>query len=108
MEGTYLPLQGDGELKEHICAFTRRGEGKVVLVIVPRFLTRLLKSPDELPLGHEVWGDSRVVIPREIPTVKFKNILTGEVMDLVEQDGKAALALDQVFANFPVALLEAI
>jgi len=108
MEGTYLPLQGDGDLQDHICAFARHAEGKVVLVIVPRFLTRLVKNPDELPLGHEVWGDSRVVIPGEIPAVKFKNIFTGEAMALVEQNGKAALALDQVFANFPVAMLEAI
>jgi (1->4)-alpha-D-glucan 1-alpha-D-glucosylmutase len=108
MDGAYLPLLGDGESKEHICAFARHGGGKVVLVIVPRFLARLLKSADELPLGHEVWGDSRVLIPLEMPAVKFKNILTGEAMASVEQDGKAALALDQVFANFPVAMLEAI
>jgi (1->4)-alpha-D-glucan 1-alpha-D-glucosylmutase len=108
MDGAYLPLQGEGEFKEHICAFARRAVGKVVLVIVPRFLARLVKSADELPLGHKVWGDSRVVIPGEILAVKFKNILTGEAMALVEQDGKAALALDQVFANFPVAMLEAI
>ena len=106
-DGTYLPLSGEGDLKEHLCAFARSGEGKVVLVIVPRFLTRLVKNPDELPLGHEVWGDSRVLIPREIPAVRFKNILTGEAIELVDQDGKAALALDQVFANFPVAMLEA-
>jgi len=107
-DGAYLPLQGDGEFKERVCAFARLAEGKIILVIVPRFLTRLVKSPDELPLGHEVWGDSKVVIPGEIPAVGFKNILTGEAMGLVEQDEKAALALDQVFANFPVAMLEAI
>jgi maltooligosyltrehalose synthase len=78
------------------------------LVIVPRFLARLVKSPDELPLGHKVWGGSWLVIPPEIPSGRFKNILTGEAMGLVKQDGKAALPLDQVFANFPVAMLEAI
>jgi hypothetical protein len=60
-----------------------------------------------LPLGHEVWEDSRLVIPPKIHAVRFKNILTGEATGLVEQNGKAALALDQVFANFPVAMLEA-
>jgi (1->4)-alpha-D-glucan 1-alpha-D-glucosylmutase len=108
MEGAYLSLQGDGELKEHICAFARQWEGKVILVIVPRFLARLVKSPDELPLGHKVWGGSWLVIPPEIPSGRFKSILTGEAMGLVKQDGKVALPLDQVFANFPAAMLEAI
>ncbi len=107
-DGAYLPLSGEGDLKEHLCAFARSGEGKVVLVIVPRFLTRLVKSTDEHPLGPKVWRDSWLVIPPEIPSVRFKNILTGEAMSLVDQDGKAALAFDQVFANFPVAMLEAI
>jgi (1->4)-alpha-D-glucan 1-alpha-D-glucosylmutase len=106
--GAYLPLSGEGDLKEHLCAFARSREGKVVLVIVPRFLTRLIKSTDELPLGHKVWGDSWLVLPPEIPAVSFNSIFTGETIGTVERDGRTGLALDRVFANFPVAMLEAI
>ena len=108
MEGAYLPLQGDGELKEHMCAFARQWEGKVVLVIVPRFLTRLVKSPDEHPLGHKAWGDSWLAIPPEIPAVSFNSIFTAETIRTVERNGRTGLVLDEVFANFPVAMLEAI
>ncbi len=108
MEGAYLPLQGNGALKENICAFARTWEGKVVLVIVPRFLTRLVKSADESPLGHEVWGDSWLVLPPEIPAVRFNNVFTAETIGTVERDGRTGLTLDRVFANFPVAMLEAI
>ncbi len=51
MEGAYLPLQSDGDLQNHICAFARKCEQKVVLVITPRFLTRLIQNPEEMPLG---------------------------------------------------------
>jgi (1->4)-alpha-D-glucan 1-alpha-D-glucosylmutase len=108
MDGAYLPLEGEGDLKNHICAFARRGEGKVVLVVIPRFLTRLVKSPDALPLGREVWGDARVVIPGEMPVARFRNIFTAETIGTVEWDGRMGLALDRVFANFPVAILEAV
>lgn len=108
MDGTYIPLWSDGSLKRHICAFARQGEDKVVLVIVPRFLTRLIQSVDDMPLGKQVWGDSAIVLPDEIPGNRFRNILTGEATNVLEWNGKKGLAFDQVFANFPVAMLEAI
>lgn len=108
MEGAYLPLTGDGDLKEHLCAFARLGEGKAVLVIVPRFVTGLVGSAGEFPLGSEVWGNSSIVIPEEISRDRFSNIFTGETLNPVEWNGKRVLAAGKVFANFPVAMLEAI
>ncbi len=108
MEGAYVPLMGDGDLKEHICAFARKGEGKVVLIVVPRFLTRLIKGMDELPLGKERWGDSTILIPEEIAGNKFRNIFTEDIVRVVEQDAKRVLMLGEIFADFPVALLETV
>ena len=108
MEGTYLPLTGDGDLKEHICAFGRLGEGKAVLVIVPRFLTHLIQDADGKPFGSQVWGDSWIVAPEETPGNNFHNIFTGETVEVMKRNGKKVLTLDQVFANFPVAMLGAI
>jgi len=107
LNGSYIPLAGDGDLKENICAFARLGQGKVVLTIVPRFLTRPTKT-HEIPLGTEVWRDSSVVIPSEIVEQRFRNIFTGEKVDASERGGKNRLILGQIFANFPVAMLEGI
>jgi len=107
MDGDYIPLMGDGALKDHICAFARQTKNKAVLVIVPRFLTRLTQM-DEMPLGEKIWGDSWLVIPDEISANRFRNILTDEMLGSAERDGKGALALDEVFANFPVAMLETV
>jgi (1->4)-alpha-D-glucan 1-alpha-D-glucosylmutase len=107
MDGDYIPLMGDGALKDHLCAFARQEKNKAVLVIVPRFLTRLTQM-DEMPLGEKTWGDSWLVIPDEMSANRFRNILTHEMLGSVEQHGGTGIALDQVFANFPVALLEAI
>ncbi|MGA2515849.1 MAG: hypothetical protein ABSG44_04795 [Thermodesulfobacteriota bacterium] len=104
---SYIPLASDGDLKEDICAFARQGQGEVVLAIVPRFVARLTQM-HEVPLGTEVWGDSSVGIPSEIVAERFRNIFTGERVDASERDGKNRLILGQIFANFPVAVLEGI
>jgi len=107
MDGTYTPLWSDGNFKDHACAFARQGDGKVVLVIVPRFLSHLTQV-DEAPLGREVWGDSSITIPSELAEERFRNIFTGEMVDAAKGDGKNRLILGEVFASFPVAMLESI
>jgi (1->4)-alpha-D-glucan 1-alpha-D-glucosylmutase len=97
---------GEGDLKDHLCAFARQRQEKVVLVIVPRFLTRLIQNLEELPLGKNVWGDSGIVIPDEIAGDKFRNIFTGEIIQATEKDEQRVLALSEVFAHFSVAMLE--
>jgi (1->4)-alpha-D-glucan 1-alpha-D-glucosylmutase len=107
-DGNYIPLMGEGDLKEHICAFARQKGEKTVLVIAPRFLTRLIKNIDEVPLGQPIWGDSWVFLPDEIGGSNFRNILTDEIIKKVDRDGQGGLPLAEVFANFPVAMLEKI
>jgi (1->4)-alpha-D-glucan 1-alpha-D-glucosylmutase len=105
-EGTYVPLGTEGSLKEHICAFAREHIEQAVLVIVPRFLWRLLRDTEAAPLGEQIWGDSGIILPGEISGKRFRNIFTGEAVEKVNQHGKSLLPLSEVFANFPVAMLE--
>jgi (1->4)-alpha-D-glucan 1-alpha-D-glucosylmutase len=107
-EGSYVPLVGSGDLKEHMCAFARRRGEEVVLVAVPRFLTRLVNHPDEMPFGESVWDDTSVLIPAEIPGKIFRNIFTGQKLQRIENSGEGGLPLREVFSNFPVAMLEKI
>lgn len=104
-EGAYVPLTVDGQLVEHVCAFARHWEGDTVLVIVPRFLTYLVRSVNHLPLGQKVWKGSGVVLPEETLESNFVNIFTGETILAAKQHEKRILSLGEVFANFPVALL---
>lgn len=105
-DGTYVPLREEGGLIDHICGFVRHREDKEVLVVVPRFLTSLIKSTGELPFGEPVWKDSWIVIPEQVIGNEFRNIFTEETVRTVEKDGKRGLLLGEVFANFPAALLE--
>jgi (1->4)-alpha-D-glucan 1-alpha-D-glucosylmutase len=104
--GSYLPLEVRGERADHVCAFARSlGEGSVIAV-APRFFTRLVGGPGELPLGREVWQSTRIVLPPQAEGERYRNVFTGEMLAAARQEGVEGLYLADVLANFPVALLE--
>lgn len=102
-KSTYLPLPVQGQWMDRICAFARPGGEKTLLVVVPRLLAPLVNE-DHAPLGLQVWGNTEIVIPEEVrPHLGvLHNIFTGET--LKAEEGR--LSLGDVFASFPVALLE--
>jgi (1->4)-alpha-D-glucan 1-alpha-D-glucosylmutase len=97
--GGYRPLDAEGPLAEHLCAFARLGSDRAALSVVPRLLAR--RGVEEPPLGRQYWGEgTRVVVPAEVGD-RFVNALTGE--RLATRDG--GLDAGSLFASFPVALL---
>jgi (1->4)-alpha-D-glucan 1-alpha-D-glucosylmutase len=82
--GTYEPLDAG----RNVCAFTR---GPDVLVAVPRFTTEIANS---MPVG-EKWGDRTLPIGGT-----WTNVFDGQAV------AGDRLALSDVFAKFPIAVLE--
>jgi (1->4)-alpha-D-glucan 1-alpha-D-glucosylmutase len=105
-DGGYMPLAADGSLKENVCAFARFAENNAALVVVPRLMTRLVKSVKKMQFEARTWRDTAVMIPDEISGGAYRNIFTDEVLTEVEQNGTKRLPLAELFAKFPVALLE--
>ncbi len=103
--GAYFPLEGIGRCAEHVCAFARQHNQHVLLVTVPRCLTRRIPDPHVPPVGPQVWEDSWLTVPPTSADHSYRNLFTGETVEAVGQDGRMVLALDKVLANFPVALL---
>jgi (1->4)-alpha-D-glucan 1-alpha-D-glucosylmutase len=87
--GNYRAL----EIHPHLISFQRKRGQKQVIVCAPRLVYGL--SGGEWPLG-ELWGEARL----QLPTGRFHNLLTGE-----SWEGSVALA--ELLAHFPAALLEA-
>jgi (1->4)-alpha-D-glucan 1-alpha-D-glucosylmutase len=104
--GRYLPLTVEGACRDHVCAFERSDNDSAVLVVVPRFCSRLIRDTSGLPLGPDVWQDTRIEQPFDAAASRYRNIFTGEVLGLVEREGRPSLALQDILAVFPVALLE--
>lgn len=106
--GRYLPLSVEGDRQEHVCAFERSVNGSSVMVVVPRFCSSLISDSDALPLGAEVWQDTRIIQSFDTAASCYRNIFTGEILPLNQQDGNLSLALRDILAVYPVALLERI
>jgi len=104
--GSYHPLMVEGSQTEHVCAFERVLDGNSILVVVPRFCSCLSDDGSCQPIGHSVWQDTRILLSPETVAGCYRNIFTGEVVRPEGQEGKLSLALSDVLAVFPVALME--
>lgn len=116
-QGVYTPLSARGERAESVVAFMRAVEDKQLLVIVPRFASRLTTEDALYPLGEGAWGDTLIELPEEgsvssslllaraAAGSSYRNIFTGEAHTVGETAGRV-LPLAGIFRRFPVALLE--
>ena len=98
-EGEYLPLAVAGTKANHIVAFARKSGGTALLVIAPRLVAGLLNNTDLPPIGPRIWEDTRVVLPAGDCRTKYRNILTGRVLD-----STAEISVSEALAEFPAAL----
>ena len=102
--GEYLPLELTGERREHVCAYSRRFEERVVIVIVPRLIGGLVGLTGLAPCGREVWGDTALVWPGVLEHGPLVNLLTGELLSVNEPESPVTMAA--ALSVFPVAVLE--
>ncbi len=106
-EGAYLPLEGGGARRDHLCSFARRKGPRMVVVVVPRLVLGLTKGQQRSPTGAEMWQDSYVRLPSGEVGKGFRNLLTGETVRVAAVEGVGfGLPVASVLATFPVALLE--
>jgi (1->4)-alpha-D-glucan 1-alpha-D-glucosylmutase len=106
--GSYQPLTVEGACQEHVCAFVRSIRDSSVMVVVPRFCSRLVLDIGGLPLGPEVWQDTRIIQSSETAASCYRNVLTGEILNLDQQEVGLSLSLQEILSVYPVALLERI
>jgi (1->4)-alpha-D-glucan 1-alpha-D-glucosylmutase len=102
--GSYEPLDVQGQHATRVIAFARRFHDATVIVAVPRLIAGMLPDSDAFPLGPEVWGDTRIMLPADMPGITVRNRLTGERVAPGAHEPHA-LACADLFSVFPVALL---
>ncbi|HEX9243823.1 MAG TPA: malto-oligosyltrehalose synthase [Anaeromyxobacter sp.] len=91
--GDYRPLEADGPLAACVFAFARAIAGRALLCAVPR----LVLAPLEAGGGAVRW-EGTLPLPPALPR-RWRDVVTGAI-----REGHA-LALAELFSDFPVALL---
>jgi (1->4)-alpha-D-glucan 1-alpha-D-glucosylmutase len=102
--GSYIALAVTGGRAEHVCAFARHSEEDLAIAVATRWFVRLCGNGSP-PLGRSTWQDTVIELPNDEAASGYKNILTGERLTTTKREGKQVLALADVLATFPVALL---
>ncbi len=97
-QGDYRPLTVEGERAEHIVAFARTYDGHSAIAVVPRFLTGLI-TPNQVPYGKAVWGDTALVLPPDLKG-PWRDALT----DIKHRD-QPRVPISKILQTFSVALL---
>jgi (1->4)-alpha-D-glucan 1-alpha-D-glucosylmutase len=100
-KGDYVALEITGDQRNHAIAFLRSHENKRVVTIVPLFANTLMRGKTGLPVA-DAWGDTAVVLPTGAAGA-YTNIFTGESVTAAQNN---SLRLTEVFATFPVAVLD--
>jgi (1->4)-alpha-D-glucan 1-alpha-D-glucosylmutase len=105
-QGEYLPLEGGGAKKQHVCAYARVLDEHAVMTVVPRHLATLTQEVKNPPIGAAVWQDGWVAVPPWPTLGSYRHLLTGEILPVESINGRRVLLLAEVFHHCPIALLE--
>lgn len=85
-EGDYMPLETEGQNRDHLSAFVRRHAGTCLLVVVPRLTRKLEVSPPDD--GGE--GRTRVVLRDDLLARTHLDLFTGHDIRFPSGDGEVS------------------
>ena len=102
--GAYQPLGADGPRARNVVGFARALDGRASLTVVGRLFASLVAGG--APPAGEAWADTRLLLPPTVPHRRFRDVLTGGVVEADETAATHGLRLSDVLASLPVALLE--
>jgi len=101
-DGEFILLRSAGANARNVIAFLRRQGTSWVLAAIPRWLSQVpTKASREFN-----WGDTRLTLP-SAPPAKWNSILTPTQLALQNQAGEQHILVNDLFRDFPVALLHA-
>ncbi|MDE2201823.1 MAG: malto-oligosyltrehalose synthase [Burkholderiaceae bacterium] len=97
--GGYQPLAVSGSGAAHVLAFAREHEDQAVVVIVPLHVSALLGHATTPAFPTGAWRDTTVCLPAALCQTALHSAFDGQTLH------SPRLALGQVLAHLPVALL---
>jgi (1->4)-alpha-D-glucan 1-alpha-D-glucosylmutase len=111
VRGSYQPLSAEGPAAEHVCALARSWGDEHMIAVAPRLVHKLHANQgtaERTGLWQpDAWRDSQLILPSGMPQ-RWRHRFTSEEFEAEPHDGGSRLDLSELFASFPVALLEAI
>jgi (1->4)-alpha-D-glucan 1-alpha-D-glucosylmutase len=102
-DGQYTALRVEGPASDHVVAFLRQHGSEAALIAVTRLPAKLLgDSPLPLVPPH-AWHGTRITLPHHLAGRRFSSVLGCTA----QSAHRARLAVEDLFATLPVAVLNA-
>jgi (1->4)-alpha-D-glucan 1-alpha-D-glucosylmutase len=101
-EGLYQPVRAEGAEGAHVIGIARTLESRTVIALVPRLMNRGLTEGHEIPVGPEVWKDTRLFLQPDSPRSTYRHAFTGARL---KSDAAGSVLAAELFRTCPVALL---
>lgn len=110
LRGRYLPLSLEGPRAEHVVAFAREYQGKVLVTVAARWFATLLSAPDSLQDIQARLQETFLQFPAVTPAIdwqslKFTNLLTGAIVPIEASDGVMRLRAADALGTLPAVWL---
>jgi (1->4)-alpha-D-glucan 1-alpha-D-glucosylmutase len=102
-QGSYIPVAATGEKAEHVVAFAREFDGRMVIVAVPRLCATLIGDRNTVS-DEFLWRDTSIEIASTGDEC-FHNVFTGECIPAARDGKPQTFALGELFRYFPAGLL---
>jgi (1->4)-alpha-D-glucan 1-alpha-D-glucosylmutase len=99
-EGHYVRLTAEGARAEHVVAFARQLRNVAMVALVCRRPARLL-TPGTIKIPSSVWNTTQLVLPDELRSIPFKNVLDPSAA----ATHAGAVDIAAMLARLPVGLL---
>jgi (1->4)-alpha-D-glucan 1-alpha-D-glucosylmutase len=108
LQGDYLALRATGEKEDHVVVVLRRHEDRLILAVAPRLVAGLQDGGSSaLPIGENIWKDTRLGFHASLGIDSFRNVLTGEQVPVRQESDQSSLNIAEALSISPVALLQA-
>jgi (1->4)-alpha-D-glucan 1-alpha-D-glucosylmutase len=102
--GRYVALEPAGAHSRQVISFARHRGRQHVVVVAGRFFMSLGLTGRSFPEGRR-WADTTVALPLELASARYVDVFTGRSIDSHRGGAARQLALSEVFAEMPVAML---
>jgi (1->4)-alpha-D-glucan 1-alpha-D-glucosylmutase len=105
--GAYHALEGAGERRRHVVAFARTLGDQQLIAIAGRFFMSLGGLPAQSAVGTATWASTFLSAPGELLRESYLDLFTGRTIAPDRGRDAQQLAMADLFAHLPVAMLVA-
>jgi len=102
--GVYLPLRAKGPAAEHVVAFAREHQGKILVTIALRWFASLLSTPESLADLKEKLHTTFLEFPAG-EDMNFANVLTGASVPVERNQGTLRIDVGDAVQGLPATWL---